>query len=115
MYVGQNSVINSGCVLYSGNGIYIGDNVLVAANCTFAATNHAYRSRALLIRQQGFLPSKGGVIVHNDSWIGAGCILLDGAIVNQGCVIGAGSVVRNELPEYSICVGNPAMPVSYRK
>ncbi|HEY8293682.1 MAG TPA: hypothetical protein VIG44_14430, partial [Thermomicrobiales bacterium] len=41
--IGRNSYINSGVVIYSGNGVTIGEDVLVAANCTFAAVNHAYR------------------------------------------------------------------------
>ena len=40
--IGRGTVINSGCVLYTGNGIRIGHNVLIAANCTLAPTNHAF-------------------------------------------------------------------------
>ena len=38
--IGRGTVINAGCVLYTGNGIRIGRNVLIAANCTLAPTNH---------------------------------------------------------------------------
>ena len=34
--IGRDVVINSGCVLYSGNGIVIGDYVAIAANCVLA-------------------------------------------------------------------------------
>ena len=40
--IGRGTVINSGCVLYTGNGIRIGRNVLIAANCTLAPTNHEF-------------------------------------------------------------------------
>ena len=36
--IGNNCYINSGTVIYSGNGVIIGDNVLIAANCTDPAT-----------------------------------------------------------------------------
>jgi len=39
--IGEHVVINSGCVLYTGNGIAIGNHVAIAANCTFAPVNHA--------------------------------------------------------------------------
>lgn len=105
--IGPNCFINAGCVLFSGNGITMGENVLVAPNCTFAPTNHAYESRDEPIRHQGFLPSKGGIVVEDDVWIGANCVILDGAILREGCVIGAGSLVRGEVEAYSIQSGNP--------
>ncbi len=95
--VGPNTVINAGCVLYTGNGIHIGDSVAIAANCTFAPVNHEYADRSRLIRSQGFRPSKGGIWVGDDVWIGANCVLLDGARIGKGCVIAAGSIVRGHL------------------
>ncbi len=112
--IGENTVINSGCVLYSGNGITIGRSCAIAANCTFAATNHDFRDPNRLIVDQGFLPSKGGILLEDDVWVGANVVLLDGATLRQGCVVGAGAVVRGELPPYSINVGNPLRTVGFR-
>src|SRR5262245_11105372 len=106
--VGPGTYINSGCVLYTGHGIKIGANVLIAANCTLAPTNHEMRERGRLIREQGFSPSRGGILIEDDVWIGANSVILDGAVLRRGAVVGAGSVVRHELPEYSINVGVPA-------
>ena len=61
--IGPDCVINSGCVLYTGNGVTIGSRVAVAANCTFASVNHEYRKRDASIMDQGFRPSKGGIVV----------------------------------------------------
>lgn len=113
--IGSRTVINSGCVIYSGNGITIGSDVAVAANCVFAPVNHEYRSRDRLIRDQRFRPSKGGIVIEDDVWIGAGCVLLDGAILRQGCVIGAMSLVRGEVPAYSIQGGTPLRLLGWRQ
>ena len=113
--IGERSYINSGCVLYSGNGIIIGSDVLIAANCTLAPVNHAFLDRKKLIRNQGFACSRGGIIIEDDVWIGANSVILDGAIIRRGCVVGAGSLVLGELREYSICRGTPAIPVSERQ
>ncbi len=113
--IGEHCYINSGCVIYSGNGITIGNNVLIAANCTLAPVNHSFRDRQRLIRDQGFLPGRGGIVIEDDVWVGANCVLLDGAILRRGCVVGAGSLVRGELPSYSICLGSPAIPVDERR
>lgn len=113
--VGENTVINSGCVLYTGNGIRIGCNVAIAANCTFAPVNHEYADRNVLIRQQGFRPSKGGIVVGDDVWIGANCVFLDGAVVGDGCVIAAGCLVRGVLEPYRVYGGHPLEELGRRK
>ena len=105
--IGANSYLNSGCVLYSGHGITIGSDVLVAANCTFAPTNHAFSDPDKPIRLQGFQPSRGGIVVEDDVWIGANCVLLDGTIIRKGAVIAAGTVVRGEVPALAIYGGTP--------
>ena len=46
-------------------------------------------------------------MIEDDVWIGANCVLLDGAVLRRGCVVAAGSLVRSELPAYSICRGIP--------
>lgn len=115
LIIGARTVINSGCVLYTGNGIQIGDDVAIAANCTFAPVNHEYRRRNIPIRQQGFRPSKGGIVIEDDVWIGANCVILDGAILRRGCVIGAGAVVRGEIAAYSINAGQPLTVIGWRE
>ena len=114
LVIGSHVYINSGCVLYTGQGITIGNDVAIAANCTFAPVNHAYQDRGRLIREQGFLPGKGGIIVEDDVWIGANCVLLDGAILRRGCVVGAGSIVRGELDAYTVYAGQPLKAVGQR-
>jgi len=112
--IGANTVVNSGCVLYSGNGITIGDHVAIAAGCVFAPVNHEYSRRDLLIRQQGFRPSRGGIVVESDVWIGAGCVLLDGAVLREGCVVGAMSLVADEVAPYTVNAGNPLRLLGHR-
>jgi acetyltransferase-like isoleucine patch superfamily enzyme len=112
--IGQNSYINSGTVIYSGNGVRIGEGVLIAANCTLAPVNHQFHSRDELIAKQGFTPSKGGITIEDDVWIGAGCIILDGAIIRKGCVIGALSLVKGELEPYCVYGGNPLVKMGER-
>ncbi len=115
LLMGRHVVINSGCVLYTGHGIRIGDNVAIAANCTLAPVNHAYLRRDRLIREQGFLPSKGGIVIEDDVWIGANCVLLDGTIIRQGAVVGAGAVVKGELQAFGVYAGQPLRKIGERQ
>ncbi len=114
LIIGEHVVINSGCVLYTGQGITIGNHVAMAANCTLAPVNHAYQDKSRLIREQGFLPGKGGIVIEDDVWIGANCVLLDGAVLRRGCVVGAGSIVRGELAAYTVYAGQPLRVVGER-
>lgn len=112
--IGPHTYLNSGCVLYSGNGITFGRDVLVAANCVFAPTNHQFADRSRPIRLQGFRPSKGGIRIGDDVWIGAGAVVLDGAVIGNGAVIGALSLVRGEIEPYAIVAGAPAQRIGTR-
>jgi virginiamycin A acetyltransferase len=113
--IGAGSYINSGTVIYSGNGVRIGRHVLIAANCTLAPTNHEYTSRSKRIIEQRFRPSKGGIIIEDDVWIGVNTVILDGAIIREGCVVGACSLVKGELEAYGVYAGNPLVRIGERK
>jgi len=112
--IGENTFINSGCVLYIGNGIFIGNNVSIASNCVLAPTNHEFSDRRRLHQEQGFRPSRGGIRIGNDVWIGAQSTLLDGAVLPDGVVVGAQWLVRGELEPYGVYAGNPIVKISER-
>jgi virginiamycin A acetyltransferase len=112
--IGENCYLNSGCVLYSGNGIKFGDYVLLGPNCNIVPTNHVYTDTSIVIRNQGHAPSKGGVIIEDDVWLGANVTVLDGAHIKKGCVIAANSVVVGETEEYAVYAGIPAKKIKDR-
>jgi acetyltransferase-like isoleucine patch superfamily enzyme len=112
--IGSSTFINSGCVFYVGNGIVIGNHVSIAANCVLAPTNHEFRERATLHQKQGFRPSKGGIRIEDDVWLGAGSVVLDGAVIPYGSIIGAQSLVRGALEPFGIYAGNPLRKLGER-
>ena len=113
--IGEKTFINSGCVLYIGNGLHIGNNVSIAANCVLAPTNHEFSARNQLHQEQGFRPSRGGIRIDNDVWVGAQTTILDGAILSEGVVVGAQSLVRGVLQPYGVYAGNPISKISERR
>ena len=112
--IGDKCYINSGTVIYSGNGVFIGNGVMIASNCTIAPVNHGYLDKNIPILEQGFLESKGGIYIDEDVWVGANCIVLDGAKIGKGVVVGSGSVVRGELEPYGVYAGNPLKKIGER-
>lgn len=63
--------------------------------------------------QQGIRPPKP-VVIGDDVWIGARVIILPGVTVGKGAVLGAGTVVARDVPEWAVVVGNPARVVKFR-
>ena len=57
-------------------------------------------------------PKTWDITIGNDVWIGKDVVLM--ANVGDGAIIGAGSVVRNEIPPYTIAFGNPCEVKRYR-
>ena len=57
--------------------------------------------------RQGFQPSRGGIVIGDDVWIGANCVLLDGARIGTGSVLGAASLLRGILPPFCLRLACP--------
>ena len=60
------------------------------------------------------LPLKGDTIIGNDVWVGQNATILPGVHIGDGAIIGANSVVGNNVDPYTIVVGNPARPIRKR-
>src|SRR4051812_22164145 len=50
--IGEGCYINSGTVIYTGNGVKLGKGVLIAANCTLAPVDHQFKNRDIPIVAQ---------------------------------------------------------------
>lgn len=111
-YIGNSVSINRNTVV---RGFFrIGNDVAIAPNCTIIGANHNFQRTDVAIKQQG-VSNRGGIVIEDDVWIGANCVVLDGVTIGTGCVIGAGSVVTKSIPPYSIAVGNPCKVIKSRK
>ncbi|MCV3324654.1 CatB-related O-acetyltransferase [Pediococcus ethanolidurans] len=58
--------------------------------------------------------TKGPIIVKDDVWIGSHVLILSGITLGTGSIIGAGSVVTKNVPNFAIVGGNPAKIIKYR-
>lgn len=101
--IGKNVFINSNLLAMARGGITIEDNVMIAANVQLISNNHdPYDLHVLLCKP---------VLIKESAWIGAGATILPGVSVGRHAVVGAGSVVTKDVPDYAIAVGNPARVV----
>lgn len=107
-----------------GNGVMIGSYCSIGL-VTFAdhsacaektsilshSPQHNFTDTSRLVLSESNPPTR--VTVGYDSHIGAGCMVL--ADIGEKCIIGPGSVVVNDIEDYSIAVGNPARVVRKRE
>lgn len=112
--IGDYSNIGANCRLGTTSRIRFGKHVLLAANCYIGGAQHKFDRLDLPIMRQGY-DSKGGVVIEDDVWLGAGVMVLDGVTIGTGSVIGAAAVVTRDIPPYSIALGIPAKVVGSRK
>ncbi len=92
--------------------IQIGCGVDIAPNCAFYSYDHGFKLDKKICEQP--LKSKGGIVIGDDAWLGVGVIVLNGVRIGKGAVIGAGSVVTRDIPDYAIAVGVPARVIKMR-
>ncbi len=111
--IGADTFIQPRCQVMGYKGtIQIGRNVQIAPNCGFYSYDHSFSPDELIRKQP--LKSKGDIIIDDDAWLGFGVIVLDGVKIGKGAVIGAGAVVRHDVPDGAIAVGVPARVVRMR-
>lgn len=113
--IGRNVEIANGCVITSHTaGTEIGDDCLIGPNVSIIGNNYRYDRLDVPIRLQEKVSPKG-IRVANDVWIGAGCVLLDGAHIGSGSILTPNSVVSSRIPENSIVQGNPGKVIFTRR
>jgi acetyltransferase-like isoleucine patch superfamily enzyme len=111
--IGDNSGIGPYVVVYGEGVVSIGDYVAIAQHSTLVAANHRFTDPRKYIRLQGSTAS--GILIEDDVWIAAHCIILDGVKISSGSVVAAGAVVNKDVPAYTVVGGIPAAVIKYRQ
>ena len=105
--IGRGTNIGSNCRVASQTKLDIGESVLIAAYSYIGPGNHRRGDdENPLISQE--MEIKGGVTIGSHVWIGTRATILDGVSIGKGAIIGAHSLVREDVPENAIAVGSPA-------
>jgi maltose O-acetyltransferase len=87
--------------------ITIGDRVSIAPRVTLVTSSHPNNSRI-----RSFAPvSQGPIVIEDDAWLGAGCVVLPGVRIGRGAVVGANSVVTENVLPLHVVAGHPARTV----
>ncbi len=97
--IGNNSTLGHNCVV--NPYVTIGCNVLMGADVLIFTNNHNFASAIEPICSQGYEKPQP-VVIGDDVWIGARVIILPGRTIGSHAVIGAGSVVTMDVPEFAV-------------
>ena len=102
VYIGDDLIIVE--ELADRGTITIGNRVSIAPRVTLVTSSHPNNSRT-----RGFAPvSQGPIVIEDDAWLGAGCVILPGVRIGRGAVVGANSVVSQDVAPLHIVAGQPA-------
>lgn len=101
--VGENFFANYNCTIIDVAKVTIGDNCQLAPNVAIYTAGHPVHpdSRNSLY-EYGI-----GVTIGDNVWIGGNTVILPGVHIGSNTVIGAGSVVTKDIPDWVIAAGNP--------
>jgi len=107
VYVGEDLIIVDG--LKSSEDLIIEEGVAIGPRVTLI-THSGPRS---LRKKEVFYPflQEGKIRIKNNSWIGAGAIILPGVTIGEFAIIGAGAVVTRDVPPYTVVGGVPAKKI----
>ncbi len=105
--VGEGCFLNKNTMIAAEGEVTIGDHVMFANGCFVSDASHAYDRDDIPVTWQGFT-SKGPTRIGSNCWFGVNCVVNTGVTIGDRCVIGANSVVTEDLPPFSIAAGAPA-------
>ncbi len=111
--IGDECDIGAHCIISSVGGVQLAPNVLIAGNCYIGGARYNTEKVDTPIMYQGIY-SRGPITIGEGTWIGASVSILDGVSIGKGAIIGAGSLVVKDIPDYAIAVGSPAKVVKAR-
>ncbi len=116
--VGDYCYIGEGSRIWSARGIHIGNRVLIAHNVTVmdslthpisaSARHEHYRQIISTGHPHQIDLDERTVEIADDVWIGCASVILRGVSIGTGAIIGAGSVVMEDVPPWTVVGGNPA-------
>ncbi len=102
--IGAGSFVNVGCVMLDSAPIEIGEACQLAPNVQLTTATHPLDPVA---RRTGW-ESAHPIVLEDNVWLGAGVIVGPGVRIGKDSVVGAVSVVLDDLPAGVLAVGTPA-------
>lgn len=111
VYIAEDCSVNS--YAHLAGKIKIGRGCRIAGTAAIYGFNHGIDRPDVMIKDQP-ITSKG-VVLHEDVWVGANAVIIDGIEIGAHSVVAAGAVVTQSFGPYQVIAGNPARSIRDRR
>jgi serine acetyltransferase len=105
--IGSGTSMSGACVISAVRSVVLEEDVLLARNVYISDHSHRYTRIDTPIIAQG-LDRISPVLIKRGAWLGQNVVVCPGVTIGRGVVIGANSVVTQNIPDFSVAVGAPA-------
>ena len=95
--IGDNVFFNNTCSIDSFASVAIGDGCIFGENVKIYDYNHRFNLEGVPYRDSGFTTAP--VTIGADTWLCANVVVCKGVHIGDGCVVAAGAVVRQDVPD----------------
>jgi acetyltransferase-like isoleucine patch superfamily enzyme len=104
--IGDGVGVRPYCTISAGESIVIEDDVVLSAFTSVIDSDHTYDDGFHSVLWNRLVTSP--IRIGRGTWVGERAAVLRGSQIGRYCFIGANSVVKGEIPDYSVAVGAPA-------
>lgn len=108
--LGDGTSIAGFCTITAKRSVIIERDVLIARYAYISDHSHAHHSNERPIKDQG-IANIAPVRICRGAWLGQNVVVCPGVTIGRNAVIGANSVVRDDVPDFCVAVGAPARVV----
>lgn len=113
-FIGNPRFIHQNAILDASGGVSLGNNIVISTGVLLLTHDYSITTGLISINEKPItdIAIKMPIIIGDNCFIGANSTLLPGTILGQNIIVGAGSIVKGTIPDYSIIAGNPAKLIS---
>lgn len=110
IYIGSNVSIGPGTIIsvIDSGIVRVGNHNVIAPHCSLVSAGDYLHDRTDVPMAEQGLAEARGVTLDDDVWLATLVVVSDGSRIGRGSIIGCQSMVRGEIPPYSIAYGVPA-------
>ncbi len=105
--IGDETSIVGSCTVTAVQCVVVERGVLMARNVYISDHTHEYGLHDVAIKDQG-LAKVAPVCIREGAWLGQNVVICPGVTIGRNAVVGANSVVREDVPDFSVAAGSPA-------
>lgn len=110
--IDSTSHLKSDTIIECSGGVSIGKYFHPGRGLTIFSVNHNFKKAKAIPYDEEIIYKE--VIIKDFVWCGANVTIVPGVTVGEGAIIGGGSVVTKDVPDYAIVGGNPHAILDYR-